>query len=70
MGDLEKAIYILELKMARVLKENQNKNFDEVNKIICNLKEEKRKVYLRDEETIKKGLEEYRKDVREVEEDV
>ena len=70
MGDLEKAIYILELKMARVLKENQNKNFDEVNKIICNLKEEKRKVYLRDEETIKKVLEEYIKDVREVEEDV
>ncbi len=70
MDEQEKALYILELKMAKILKENQDKDFNEVNKIICGLKEEKRKIYLRDNETINKVLKEYINDVREVEKNV
>ena len=70
MDEQEKALYVLELKMAKILKENQDKDFNEVNKIICRLKEEKRKIYLRDNETINKVLKEYINDVREVEKNV
>lgn len=70
MDEQEKALYILELKMVKILKENQDKDFNEVNKIICGLKEEKRKIYLRDNETINKVLKEYINDVREVEKNV
>ncbi len=70
MDEQEKALYVLELKMAKILKENQDKDFNEVNKIICGLKEEKRKIYLRDNETINKVLKEYINDVREVEKNV
>lgn len=70
MDEQEKALYVLELKMAKILKENQDKDFNEVNKIICGLKEEKRKIYLRDDETINKVLKEYINDVREVEKNV
>ena len=70
MDEQDKALYVLELKMAKILKENQDKDFNEVNKIICGLKEEKRKIYLRDNETINKVLKEYINDVREVEKNV
>ncbi len=70
MDEQEKALYVLELKMAKILKENHDKDFNEVNKIICGLKEEKRKIYLRDNETINKVLREYINDVREVEKNV
>lgn len=70
MDEQEKALYVLELKMAKILKENYDKDFNEVNKIICGLKEEKRKIYLRDNETINKVLKEYINDVREVEKNV
>ena len=70
MDEQEKALYVLELKMAKILKENQDKDFNELNKIICRLKEEKRKIYLRDNETINKVLKEYINDVREVEKNV
>ena len=70
MDEQEKALYVLELKMAKILKENQDKDFNEVNRIICGLKEEKRKIYLRDNETINKVLKEYINDVREVEKNV
>ena len=58
------AIYVIDLKIANLLKNIENKQYNEVKDEIILLKQEKTKIYQNDEQTINKVLTEYLKDVR------
>ena len=58
------AIYVIDLKIANLLKNIENKQYNEVKDEIVLLKQEKKKIYENDEQTINKVLTEYLKDVR------
>lgn len=56
---LEKAIYIIELKIAKEIKENKITQYDKFKEKIEKLQTEKEKIYKGDIETIDKVLSEY-----------
>lgn len=60
----ELALYIIELKIAKEIKENTETNFSIFNEKIKKLKEEKQEVYKGNKEIINKILTEYLKDVK------
>ncbi len=64
MSDMELAIEIINLKIAKVAKENTNKNYSEFNKKINLLKEEKKKIYLNDRKIIDKVIKTYGNNVK------
>lgn len=59
------ALYVIDLKIADLLKNAENKQYNEVKDEIVLLKQEKQKIYKNDEQTIKKVLTQYIKDVKE-----
>lgn len=59
------ALYVIDLKIADLLKNAENKQYNEVKEEIVLLKQEKQKIYKNDEQTIKKVLTQYIKDVKE-----
>lgn len=64
MSDMELAIEIINIKIAKVAKENTNKNYSEFNKEINLLKKEKEKIYLNDRKIIDKVIKTYGNDVK------
>jgi hypothetical protein len=63
--ELDMALYVIDLKIADLLKNAENKQYNEVKDEIVLLKQEKQKIYKNDEQTIKKVLTQYIKDVKE-----
>jgi hypothetical protein len=62
---IEEAIYIIDLKITKEVKENKLKNYKDFKDKIHILKEEKEKIYLGDEKIINKVFEEYLEEVKE-----
>lgn len=61
---IEKAIYIIQLKIAKEIKENRTSQYEEFKSKIEILQKEKEKVYKGDIETIDKVLNEYLDEVK------
>lgn len=62
--DIEMAEYIINLKIAKSLKENKSKTYQEIQEEITTLKEEKNEIYKNNEEIINKILTQYLEDVK------
>ena len=58
------ALYVIDLKIASILKNGENKNYNDVKDEIVLLKQEKVKIYQKDEDTINKVLNVYLKEVK------
>ena len=63
-NDIQKAIYIMQLKIAKEIRENKIKDYELFKNKITKLQEEKDKIYQNDKETINKVLTEYINDVK------
>ena len=61
---IEKALYILQLKIAKEIKENRTSQYEEFKNKIETLQKEKEKIYEGDIETIDKVLNEYLNEVK------
>lgn len=60
----ELAKYIMDLKIAKEIKENSEKNFEAFMKKIKHLKEERSQIYINNEEVINKILNVYLEEVK------
>ena len=60
---IELALYIIELKKAKLIKENKEKSFEKFKEKVSILDKEKKEIYKENEEIINKVLTEYLKDV-------
>jgi len=60
----ELALYVIDLKIAKEIKENEDTNFSTFSTNIKNLKDEKQEIYKGNKEIINKILTEYLKDVK------
>ena len=63
-NDIEKALYIIQLKIAKEIRENKLKNYKDFKEKITNLQKEKDLIYKGDEYTIEKVLKKYINDVK------
>lgn len=63
-NNVEMAIYVIDLKISNLLKNTENKSYQEVKDEIVLLKQEKLKIYQNDEQVINKVLTEYLQDVK------
>ena len=63
--DIERALYIMQLKIAKEIKDNKLKNYDEFKEKIIKLQQEKDLIYKGDKNIIEKVFREYLKDVKE-----
>lgn len=61
---MDKAIYIIRLKIAKEIKENKE-TYNKLKSKIQKLREEEREIYNQNEEVIEKVLTEYAKEVKE-----
>ena len=61
---IEQAIYIIQLKIAKEIKENKISEYENFKKTIQNLQEEKEKIYEGNIEIINKVLNEYINEVK------
>ncbi len=61
---LDEAVYIINLKIAKTLREKAGKDFNELYNEISKLKHERNQIYKGDVATIKKVLNQYIKDVK------
>ena len=62
---IDMAITIIQLKIAKEVKENNSNNYSVLKNKIQKLREEEKEIYNQNEEVIKKVLTEYAKDVKE-----
>ena len=60
----ELALYVINLKIAKEIKDNEETNFTKFNEKIIKLKEEKQEIYKDNIEVINKVLNEYLEDVK------
>ena len=60
---IELALYIIELKKAKLIKENKEKSFEKFKDKVSLLDKEKKEIYKGNEEITNKVLTEYLKDV-------
>lgn len=58
------AKYVMDLKIAKEIKENKEKNFGDFSQKIIKLKEERNEIYKNNEEIINKILTEYLNEVK------
>ena len=65
MEQVELAINIINLKIAKEIKENKEKEFDKFKEKIVKLEDESNQIYLGNEEIINKVIEKYLKEVKE-----
>ena len=65
MEQVELAINIINLKIAKEIKENKEKEFDKFKEQIVKLEDERDQIYLGNEEIINKVIEKYLKEVKE-----
>ena len=65
MEQVELAISIINLKIAKEIKENKEKEFDKFKEKIVKLEDERDQIYLGNEEIINKVIEKYLKEVKE-----
>jgi len=65
MEQVELAINIINLKIAKEIKENKEKEFDKFKEKIVKLEDERNQIYLGNEEIINKVIEKYLKEVKE-----
>ena len=65
MEQVELAINIINLKIAKEIKENKEKEFDKFKEKILKLEDERDQIYLGNEEIINKVIEKYLKEVKE-----
>ncbi len=65
MEQVELAINIINLKIAKEIKENKEKEFDKFKEKIVKLEDERDQIYLGNEEIINKVIEKYLKEVKE-----
>lgn len=59
----ELALYVIELKKAKLIKDNKEKSFKNFKDKVALLNKEKKEIYIGNEEIINKVLTEYLKDV-------
>lgn len=57
--DMELALYVLQLKIKTIIEENKDKDVKQVQQMIKGLIEEREQIYLKNEETINKVINEY-----------
>ena len=60
---IELALYVIELKKAKLIKENKEKSFKKYKDKVYLLNQEKKEIYKGNEEIIKKVLTQYLKEV-------
>lgn len=65
MEEVELAINIINLKIAKEIKENKEKEYDKFKEKIVKLENERDQIYLGNKETINKVMEKYLKEVKE-----
>ena len=65
MEQVELAINIINLKIAKEIKENKEKEYDKFKEKIVKLENERDQIYLGNKETINKVMEKYLKEVKE-----
>ena len=65
MEQVELAINIINLKIAKEIKENKEKEYDKFKEKIVKLEDERDQIYLGNEEIINKVIEKYLKEVKE-----
>ena len=65
MEQVELAINIINLKIAKEIKENKEKEFDKFKEKIVKLEDDRNQIYLGNEEIINKVIEKYLKEVKE-----
>lgn len=65
MEQVELAINIINLKIAKEIKKNKEKEFDKFKEKIVKLEDERDQIYLGNEEIINKVIEKYLKEVKE-----
>ena len=65
MEQIELAINIINLKIAKEIKENKEKEYDKFKEKIVKLENERNQIYLGNKEIINKVMEKYLKEVKE-----
>ncbi|MDO5011849.1 MAG: hypothetical protein Q4E31_13560 [Intestinibacter bartlettii] len=65
MEQVELAINIINLKIAKEIKENKEKEYDKFKEKIVKLENERNQIYLGNKEIINKVMEKYLKEVKE-----
>ncbi|MEI3401036.1 MAG: hypothetical protein V8R51_01160 [Clostridia bacterium] len=65
MEQVELAINIINLKIAKEIKENKEKEYDKFKEKIVKLENERNQIYLGNKEIINKVIEKYLKEVKE-----
>ncbi len=61
---MDLAIYVIDLKIANIMRDNKLKTYDELKEKITKLKKEKEEIYKNNEEVIEKLLNKYILDVK------
>ena len=61
---MDLAIYVIDLKIANIMRDNKLKTYDELKEKITKLKKEKEEIYKNNEELIEKVLNKYILDVK------
>ena len=61
---MDLAIYVIDLKIANIMRDNKLKTYDELKEKITKLKKEKEEIYKNNEEVIEKVLNKYILDVK------
>ena len=64
MNKIDTALYVIDLKIAELIKNNTSKTYSELEKKIAELKAEKEEVYKNNEEIINKVLDKYLNEVK------
>ena len=64
MNKIDTALYVIDLKIAELIKNNTSKTYSELEKTIAELKAEKEEVYKNNEEIINKVLDKYLNEVK------
>ena len=63
MSNMEKAIYVIDLKIAKIIKNSDSLKYSELRELVRNLKKEKMEIYNKNEEVINKVLTVYLNDI-------
>ena len=62
---IDLALYTIDLKIVKFLKDNKESDYEEMQKELSKLREEKEEIYKNNEEVINKVLDQYLKEVQE-----
>lgn len=64
MNKIDMALYVIDLKIVELIRNNTSETYYELEEKIAELKEEKEEVYKNNEEVINKVLDKYLKEVK------